>query len=128
MKNIVNKFSPECVVAENLIDLIGDGEADSDASVVIGDFAKMQYQADKYIVSAVDYGSKTVKKRLFSIALRGIGESNSRKLIVVRQLLDGFRIDHAKNKLRKRKVKADRKFDQELRSFVLPSLRLSEPL
>ena len=64
MKNIIRKFSPECVIAENLIDLIGDGEADSDASVVIGDFAKMQYQADKHIVSSVEYGSLTIKKRL----------------------------------------------------------------
>ena len=62
----------EIVIAENLLELMEDGGEESDANTVIKEFTDLGYTSESYIVRAEEYGSFTMKNKLFSLASLGL--------------------------------------------------------
>ena len=83
----------ETVIAENLIDLMEDCGEDSDASTVIKEFTDLGYTSESYIVRAEEYGSFTVKNRLFFVNFLGTSPLQSRMHERLREVLLTMKIN-----------------------------------
>ena len=83
----------EIVIAENLVDLIEDGGEESDANTVIKDFTDLGYTCESYIVRAEEYGSFTMKNRLFFVSFLGTSPLQLRMHERLRRVLSTMRIN-----------------------------------
>ena len=86
-KEIIEKFRYQAVMIENVKELEGDGSETSDLSVVLDDLRTMGIQAEVFKVSAVEYGSRVARVRLFILGLRGLNEVNAVRLTVAKDSL-----------------------------------------
>ena len=97
--DLVFKESFQLVVVENLVGLIGDDSQDSDANVVLTGFHENNYSADRFIIKATDFCSKTTNNRLFFVAFYGKNDHNDEKLGRIHAYLDTMKVPAKENVL-----------------------------
>ena len=65
MADVVGALRPQCVVVENVPDLVGDAEA---FGWLLGDLATLGFDAEWSVLSACAFGAPHARERLFVLA------------------------------------------------------------
>ena len=73
ISDYVDRVSPPVVLMENVVQLAGQGEANSDLNEIMKSLTSRSYAVREFYIEAKDYGSIVSRNRLFIVAIKAAG-------------------------------------------------------